>query len=52
MPVFPIKYSKYGGNLDKLFKAYSFETLKKTLNSPKKYTFNEFESLKKKDETA
>jgi len=48
--VFPIKYSKYAGSLDKLFKAYSLEHLKKSLNSPKKYKFNEFESFKKKDD--
>ena len=50
VPVFPIKYSKYAGSLDKLFKAYSLEHLKKSLNSPKKYKFNEFESFKKKDD--
>jgi hypothetical protein len=51
VPVFPIKYSKFGGNLDKLFNGSSLVSLKKTLNSPKKYVFNEFESFKKKGET-
>ena len=37
------KYSKYALSLDKLFKNYSLETFKKSLNNPKKYSYKEYE---------
>lgn len=43
----PIKYSKYAYNLDKVFKSYSLENLKKNLNNPKKYKIGEFDSFLK-----
>lgn len=37
------KFSKYAHSLDKLFKNYSLETFKKSINNPKKLSIREFD---------
>jgi hypothetical protein len=41
--IIPKKFSKYAHSLEKLFKNYSLETLKKNINNPRKVSIREFD---------